>query len=208
MRDMSEIRIVSVAEPIAKSPEAAHSLITSVFRAELMELLPLSRTSEIVLDEDFVCRFVESLHGAGIARGLALGGRRPSWPNVAETLSRSLEESPHPRGEWAGVRTRLDDELLARTLSISPSSLRRYASGERTTPDHVAWRLHVLTRLIASLSGSYNEYGIRRWFERSRSQLQGRTPAEVLALAASEDDERLRAVVELADSLVGSALAA
>jgi hypothetical protein len=212
LRKMSEVRITAIAEPIAESPETAQSLITSVFRAELMNLLPGPGTGEIVLNEDFVFRFVDRLHDAGIARGLTVSGFVPdhkvSWADVARILSQSLEDSPHPQWEWTGVRGRLEDDLLARVLSISPTSLRRYASGERETPDEVAWRLHVLTRVIASLSGSYNDHGIRRWFERSRSQLDRRTPADVLAEASGEDDEQLREVVELADSLVGPALAA
>jgi hypothetical protein len=55
---------------------------------------------------------------------------------------------------------------------------------------------------------SYNDYGIRRWFERRRSALDGATPAELLEQADSEDDERLQRVIGLADELTGAAAAA
>lgn len=73
--------------------------------------------------------------------------------------------------------------------------------------DEIAWRLHTLTRIIAALSGSYNDYGVRRWFQRPRAQLDGQTPAEVFTEVGGEDDEQLNSLVELAEALVGPALA-
>jgi hypothetical protein len=109
--------------------------------------------------------------------------------------------------EWACVRERLDDGQLARLLRISRSSLRRYAAGERETPEGVAWRLHSLARIVAALAGSYNDYGIRRWFERLRVELDGRSPAHVFVEAESEADPELARVVDLAEALVGPSLA-
>jgi hypothetical protein len=120
----------------------------------------------------------------------------------------ALDASPIPGGEWRPAREVLGDELLARLVGgISPSSLRRYAAGARETPDDVAWRLHVVARLLASLLGSYNDYGVRRWFERRRTALDGKAPAEVLQAADDEGDEHLRRVLALADDLVGAAAA-
>jgi hypothetical protein len=120
----------------------------------------------------------------------------------------AVDASPRPTAEWAPTRDVVDDELLARLLGISISSLRRYAGGERKTPDDVAWRLHLVARLLGALIGSYNDYGVRRWFERRRTALDGATPAEVLEQAESEDDERLRQVLRLADDLTGGTAAA
>ena len=99
----------------------------------------------------------------------------------------------------------LDDLLAVLVGGISPSSLRRYSAGERETPDEVAWRLHALARIVAALRGSYNAYGIRRWFERRRSQLGERTPGQVLVDAESEDDAQ--EVVRLAEALLGPGMA-
>ena len=40
--------------------------------------------------------------------------------------------------EWRGVHDVLGGDVLAQLLGISASSLRRYLSGSRTTPDEIA----------------------------------------------------------------------
>ena len=69
-----------------------------------------------------------------------------------------------------------DDDLLAALLGVSPISVRRYAKGERRCSDAVAARLHWLALLIDQLEGTYNAYGIRRWFQRPRAALDGQPP--------------------------------
>jgi hypothetical protein len=61
--------------------------------------------------------------------------------------------------------------------------------------NEVAWRLHTLTRILAALTGSYNDYGIRSWFHRPRAQFDGRSPADVFATVedCQAEAERLRA---------------
>jgi hypothetical protein len=206
IRIMSAIRIMSISDDVAATASARRRLLDLVFRAEVMDLLP--RRGEIDLDREFVADLTATLNRAGIARATRAGASDPLDEAAAGTLWRALDESPYPAGEWPGIREYLDDELLARLVGISPSSLRRYASGTRETPDGVAWRLHGLGRIVAALIGSYNAYGVRRWFERARAQLDGRTPAQVLAAATSEDDPELAAVVRLAEALVGPSLAA
>ena len=44
----------------------------------------------------------------------------------------------------------------------------------------VAERLHWIAMVTSDLAGSYNEFGIRRWFERPRSQLNGRSARQLL----------------------------
>jgi hypothetical protein len=215
---MSEVRIESIAEPIADSPEAVRWAIKSVFRAALMDLLPedVEQSRVVVLDTNFLLDFADVVGDAGIGQTILLDLnsaliKKASSKQIGDALRslwQALDESPYPEGEWGGVRERLSDEQLADLLQISTSSLRRYATGARETPDEVAWRLHALTRIIAALSGSYNDYGIRRWFERPRTQIDGRAPSEFFREAETEDDERLRAVVDLAEALVGPASAA
>jgi hypothetical protein len=71
-------------------------------------------------------------------------------------------------------------EPVSRLLGISVSSLRRYQTNVRTTPDEVAERLHFLGLVAGDLAGAYHEIGIRQWFGRKRAQLGGRTPLDWL----------------------------
>jgi hypothetical protein len=142
--------------------------------------------------------------------GLMQGGVRPLPEDPAEILrvlqkaAAALEDSPLPQQEWAPLRATLGDELLARLCGISEVSLRRYATGIRATPDAVANRLHVLALVVADLRGAYNDYGIRRWFQRPRAQLGGRSPEEYLPRLWSPDSAEVAAVRALAASLSGS----
>ena len=99
--------------------------------------------------------------------------------------------------EWPAMRGVFGDEFLVELLGIAASSMRRYASGERATPDEVGARLHWLAMVVADLAGAYNDFGIRRWFARPRSQLEGRSPRQTLDAGWRTEDaaaERLRAL--------------
>lgn len=112
-----------------------------------------------------------------------------------------------PAGEWPNLAAILGDDLLAQLLGISHTSLRRYRAGARPTPQDVASRLHVLALVVADLSGAYNEYGVRRWFLRPRSQLGGRTPAELLGKGWDPDGREAALLRALAGQLLGSGVA-
>jgi hypothetical protein len=79
--------------------------------------------------------------------------------------------------------------------------MRRYASGSRPTPDAVAARLHFLARVLAELRGAYNDIGVRRWFQRKRTVLRKRSPAQILTDDWSPEDSNPQRVLELARSL-------
>ena len=98
----------------------------------------------------------------------------------------------------------LGADLLARLLRISPASLRRYRSGDRTTPDPVAVRLHVLALMVGDLAGAYNGAGVRRWFVRPRTVLDNRAPVDVLVPGWGPDDTGPRQVRSLASALAAS----
>jgi hypothetical protein len=214
---MIELQIESIESPLLDAPPAASLALGLVARAQTMGFLPVRKTRRIELGRDFLEELAEQIRRSGIAsaattslvqatRAEPLDGER-----IVDALRATLEAvdaSPHPEGEWEPARELVGDELLARLLGISPSSLRRYAVGERQTPDDVAWRLHVIARLLAALSGSYNDYGIRRWFDRPRTALDGATPAELFEDAETEDDERLGRVLALAEELMGAGAAA
>jgi len=124
----------------------------------------------------------------------------PTGAEVAELLDMmiaALEASPVPKFEWGGLARVFDADNLAALLNISASSLKRYAGGERDTPDAVAARLHFLALVVGDLAGSYNDIGIRRWFQRKRSKLDGRAPAAILTGDWDPDHEgpmRVRAL--------------
>jgi hypothetical protein len=209
-----DFRIVSIADPFGK-PGLVPLSFALLARAQVMGFLPEEVGGETRLDLRLIEGVAGRLSAVGVAQEQALALRQAAAEQDGEQIELALrrtieavDASPQPEGEWEPARELLGDELLARLLGISASSLRRYAVGERTTPDESAWRLHTVARILAALVGSYNGYGVRRWFDRPRRALDGQTPAELVAAAASEEDDRLRAVIDVAASLAGPALAA
>ena len=122
---------------------------------------------------------------------------------VGELLD-ALGQSPAPSSEWTTMREVLGDESLCRLVGVSDTSLRRYASNGRTTPQAVEERLHWLAMVVADLSGAYNAFGIRRWFERPRPQLGGKSPREVLGDDWHVDSPAAERVRLLAAALSGA----
>jgi hypothetical protein len=173
-------------------------------RAAAMGLVEADATR---LGDEDVKRLVARVREVGIARG-------PAWhfdntavpsPAEAEALLRvvvaALEASPVPRFEWPAVSRVLEPEPLASLLNISITSLRRYLSGERDTPDEVAARLHHLALIVGDLAGAYNDVGVRRWFTRPRSALDGRAPGDLLSGDWAPEDAGPQRVRGLARSL-------
>lgn len=187
------------------SSRAAFVAIRTVAIAETLRLIPPFST-EGGITRDQVEEAVAQLARLGIGRYTA------AWPSftAAEVARRggdlleAIEQSPLPQQEWEPIQDLLGDELLSRLLSISSSSLTRYRGGERRTPDEVADRLHAITLVCSDLAGSYNDFGIRRWFIRPRLLLDGKAPADLLTGSWSSDDPQVRKVRELATSLLGS----
>ncbi len=161
-------------------------------------------------DLDLVRTLARALADRGIGRGSLAGLFTQAFNDpahlrrVLENAVRDLEESPVPDTEWDALSEILEAELLGELVGVSPSSVRRYASGQRKTPDDVAERLHFLALLVGELAGAYNEVGIRRWFARPRSQLGGKAPAALLARDWTPGDEGPRRVRSLAAALAGS----
>lgn len=170
------------------------------------------------LDPSAIRRLVKALqrYGIGAEAGVDLAPltsdagapmdprtRRQVAAGIAR-LNDALEASAAPAAEWPAMRSVFGDDALASLLSVSQSSMRRYAAGERPTPDDVAARLHWLAMVVADLAGAYNDFGIRRWFERPRVQLDGSSPRRLLGPRWSPDDEAARRVRELAQVLTGA----
>jgi transcriptional regulator with XRE-family HTH domain len=174
-------------------------------RAEAMGVVEPETTAAEAGD---LRRLIARVREAGIARGPALryDNVEPLSADEAEKLLRlviaALEASPVPKFEWPVVARTLDLEQLAELLNISLSSLRRYLSGERETPDEVAARLHHVALIVGDLGGAYNEVGVRRWFNRKRTALGNRSPAALLSGEWNPDDPGPQRVRALAQALV------
>ncbi len=193
-------RIDSVLDP----PEIGLSRRTSetARRAEAMGLI------EPQTDPASIRQLTAAIRRAGIATSAAdvlANVERPSAAELADllqTVIAALEASPAPEYEWKGLARVFPPEDLAELLNVSVSSLKRYQSGERATPDAVAARLHHVALIVGDLAGSYNDIGIRRWFRRKRTQLEGLPPAALLKDDWDPDEEGPRRVRDLARSLV------
>lgn len=199
------IRIQAVAEPFGSAePEVAQEAVEALVLAEAMGLLG----EEIVerLDLPTLRRAARAANAAGIAAvpSAALAARTVDPADLRRALQRlreALEDSPAPTQEWTALGALFAVEDLARLVGVSPASLRRYASRSRATPDAVAARLHFLARVVAELKGAYNDVGVRRWFDRKRTALRGRAPAQILAGEWDPESRGAMSVLQLARSL-------
>jgi transcriptional regulator with XRE-family HTH domain len=204
---MSVVRNTSVSVPPAR--DVGRLLFEASRRAAAMGLIgPDAPAVHGPADLGTVRQLAKHVRQAGIASGAAAVLNNVEPPTAEElasllrTMIAALEASPVPKFEWAGVARVLDAEQLAALLTVSLSSLSRYQSGERETPDAVAARLHFLALVVSDLAGSYNDIGIRRWFGRKRSALAGRTPTQLLSGEWDPDDAGPVRVRDLARELV------
>ena len=197
------IQVQSVEEPF-REPEMVGATFGVLRRAGAMGLY-----NKAIPKLDFAAfrDVVRSVSRAGIGREAELFTNTRSLEDFdsgellrsIERLKDALEESPAPDYEWQPVVSLFqpEPEELAEILDISLSSMRRYSSKDRETPDDVAVRLHFIALLIGDLAGAYNEIGVRAWFRRKRALLDGKAPKNLLRGGWSPDDpgpERVRAL--------------
>jgi transcriptional regulator with XRE-family HTH domain len=198
---VSQKRSVSVPA----ETEVARLMFEAARRAEAMGIV---EPDVARLDPDAIRHLAGQVRSAGIATSAADVLRNVAQPSrqdvvaLLEMIIAALEASPAPRFEWKGVARVFPVDDLAALLGVSVSSLKRYESGDRDTPDEVAARLHFLALVIGDLAGSYNDIGIRRWFQRKRSQLDARSPAAILAGSWDPDAAGPQRVRQLARNLV------
>ena len=202
---MQEFQIESNSNPLA---DVARLTLEASRRAEAMGLL---ESGAARADAGAIRQLATRVRLAGIAAVAADLLNNVEVPSPAETASllrtmiAALEASPVPQYEWNGVARVFGADDLAPLLKVSVSSLKRYQSGERDTPDSIAARLHWLALTVGDLAGSYNDIGIRRWFHRKRERLGGRAPLALLRGAWDPDDEGPAQVRLLARELVSLA---
>jgi hypothetical protein len=191
------VRLAS--KTVSDSSEAPPAYLHLAIRAQAMGLVAGAHWLEPGAENAAALLAAVARAGVAIAaRGQGVGGGQLA------AAAQALEDCPFPSTEWAAVESWLGAELMETLLGISESSLRRYSSGGRLTPDLIATRLHFLAMVIADLAGSYNGFGVRRWFGRSRTALGGRTPVAALSGEWDPDDLGPRAVRGLAQSLTDS----
>ena len=206
VRNMPNVQIESVCSPF-DDPRIASRAVATLIRADAMGLLPCKITC---LDDSAIRCLGAALDQAGICRHFLAELRRPAGTDparlcdVLEGIHDALDESPSPATEWQALHNVLEADLLARLAGISASSMRRYASGARPTPDAIAVRLHFLALVVADLAGAYNDIGVRRWFDRPRKQLGQSAPSQLLVKDWWPDDEGPGRVRELAASIAHS----
>lgn len=202
------IRITSVAAPLNR-PGLLAAAMNLVRRAIGLGMLP-DRDPIERLDLDLIRSIAREASDAGVGRDAAIalleqrgaGGTR--LQTLIGQLDGALAESPVPERELRELLRVYDHEMLASLVGTSVPSLRRYAAATRTVPDAVANRIHVVALVTSDLAGSYNEFGLRRWWERPRAALDGRSPRAALGSGWDPDGPQAVAVAELARSLAGS----
>ena len=200
--EMPNIQITSVTPPFEKEdlyPRATRLLR----RADAMGLLdePIRE-----LSPEVVRKVARALSKRGLACDVAarLTTGKLSTADLSRYLDAALlalDESPVPEAELTKLNATLGHELLAGLLEMSAASLQRYQSGDRQAPDAIAERAHFLTSVISALEGIYNEFGVRRWFERPRALFNGQTARQLLGEGWTPADESAHRVLAAAESL-------
>ena len=207
---MTEIQIVSVDAPLTRQSLLARAFAL-VLHATAVGLLS-GRERIDRLDLGLLRDIARSAAAAGIGKDAALGMLESDLSparlaTLIERLDEALIGSPLPDRELRQLRQTFELDQLARLLGTSEVSLRRYLAGSRDVPDPVAARAHWLALVAADLGGAYNQIGVRRWFERPRAQLDGRSPREALGPNWTPDSAPATSIQDLAAALVGPAAA-
>lgn len=160
------------------------------------------------LDLGLVHRIAKEASLAGIGQDAALAllqhlGTQEGLAALMARLDDALSESPLPDREAPELLRIFDREDLAALVGTSGVSMGRYLAGSRRWPDALASRVHWLALVVSDLAGAYNDFGVRRWFERERSQLDGHSPREILGADWDPDTPEVEIVRQLAASLAG-----
>jgi uncharacterized protein (DUF2384 family) len=206
---MTRIHITSTETPF-DSQRLARLAVGLIATAEAMGLL-----GEMEIDRLDLSTFrgiVDRIASAGIGTEVQAALSAPLADDAAPEMDRllrrlavAMEESPAPDHEWPSLDHLFGTERLAQLLGISPASVRRYQSEARPTPDAIAERLHFLAQVVGDLAGAYNDFGIRRWFDRPRSTLDGKAPAALLKGEWDPQGSDAGRIRDLARSLGASA---
>ncbi len=97
----------------------------------------------------------------------------------------------------------LGENILAKILNRKQTTLQKMLDAPNQIPTSVEDRLNFLNAVIKNLKGSYNYYGICRWFQRERVQLNGKSPIDLLSGNWWPRDPKVLEILKLSSSLVG-----
>lgn len=189
------------SDPDAVQLDGARAGVFATRLAELMGIYERPAGSRI--HRSLVGAVIGAAARAGLAEQVAArrDAREPGEDTILAFLD-ALRESPRPTFEITRLAAIFGYERLARLVSASEPSLRRYAAEARVTPDPVAERIHYLAQLVAILRGSFNEFGIRRWFDRPHPALGGSAPIALLGGEFDPADRGPRAAMDAALGLL------
>jgi hypothetical protein len=199
------IRIASIDAPLntAGLRGPALDLVRRALAVGLLRDRPLIGK----LDLDLLRGIAREASAAGVGRDAALELLgKPSPRHLGSVIGRledALASSPMPERELKVLLEVFDIDRLATLLDTSAVSLRRYVAGTRTVPDAVAARIHWLALVSSDLAGAYNALGIRRWLDRPRTQLDGKSPRQLLGRGWDPDGAKAERVRALAAALAG-----
>jgi hypothetical protein len=92
---------------------------------------------------------------------------------------------------------------FAALLSVATADLHAYRDGSRAVPDVVIARISFLVQITDDLAGSYDSMGMRRWWERPRTTLGGRSPRAALGPDWDPEGPVARTIARFAAGLTG-----
>lgn len=196
------------AEPPFAEPEVAGQAARLLALVEAVGIWQPSTIVE-VLDRDVFTAVLGALADAEVGIGGPVMWETYATKSVdafaswIRSVRDSIAASPVPELELPKLDALFGTDRLSGLIGAAESSLRRYLAHAHVTPDPVAGRGHFLAVVAGNLAGSYNDRGIRRWFERPRSELGGRRPEEILRGEWDPDAPEVAELASLSAELVG-----
>ncbi len=136
-------------------------------------------------------------------------GEAVAWPGVGkEFAGDSASERPRPpmtgtAEEWAAIREILGDGAVSQLVGVEPVTVALLADGQLLISAGVAERLNWLHSVLSDLAGAYDDFGVRRWFDRPRAQLNHQAPIQYLGGNWSPDHPSAIRVRTLAAAVSG-----
>lgn len=195
----TDLEAMLTAMPASTSTDIRAVAIQLVCRAEAMGLLdPVQDPA----DPSRVIAALEAFSAAGVAQGpVSRSSMEADLRRALDLMNAEVERTAVPGSELPAMRTLLGVDLLAAMTRVAPEELEPEVVDETTVSVELAQRVHLLALIVADLAGSYRDFGIRRWFERERTTLGGRSPRAVLASSPDDSDAAVEQVRHLARAL-------